>query len=169
MASSSHSAVAPRQKAAELVSPKGICVVAHFVQCFSILPNRFLLKGYRCCSGQAMALGPYRGGGRGQALSHPTQYSPSFLTSFKPPGLSFGERGRGRERALEVVPKAGLLKLRHADGWRVMHLRGTWTPRRVTRGFQGFFKNLLEQKKKASRSYKVHKFKYVKYKLIYFL
>lgn len=87
-------------------------------------------------------------GVRGQALSHPTQYSPSFLTSFKPPGLSFGERGRGRERALEVVPKAGLLKLRHADGWRVMHLRGTWTPRRVTRGFQGFLKNLLEQKKK---------------------
>lgn len=74
MASSSHSAVAPRQKAAELVSPKGICVVAHFVQCFSILPNRFLLKGYRCCYRQAMALGPFRSGGGGQTLSHPTQY-----------------------------------------------------------------------------------------------
>lgn len=79
MPSSSHSAVAPTQKAAEPVSPKGFCVMAHFGQCFPILPNRFLLKVYRSFYIQTMTWGPFEDGGEEQPLC-PTLRSTPHLS-----------------------------------------------------------------------------------------
>lgn len=97
MPSSPNSAVALRQKATEHVSRKG-SVIAHFVQCFSILPSRFLLNKYRSYYIQTMTLGAFEG--VGDRLCPPNQHLPSFLTYFKSSGLPFGERGQ--EKRVDV-------------------------------------------------------------------
>lgn len=78
--SSSHSAMAPRQKAAEPVSPKGIYVMAHFGQCFPTLPSRFFIKGVWKLLHSDHGTGPFEDGDEEQPLCPILPSPPSHLS-----------------------------------------------------------------------------------------
>lgn len=82
------------------VPGRELCDCSFWV-CFSMLPDRFSLKECGSYSIQASALEPFGGSagagtdvwgeGGTDALAHPAQGSPSFLTYCKPSGLSSGK------------------------------------------------------------------------------
>lgn len=102
MPSSSHSAVAPRQKAAEPVSPKELCVMARLGQCFPILPNRILLKVYRSSYTQTMARGPFEGGGEEQPLCPTLPSTPHLSLTLSHMDCHWGRRAGKENRCWKL-------------------------------------------------------------------